>query len=150
MRPRPHPTVILTSRDPSPERQPTLPLSSYLHLRVRSELGSHASGLRPQPPHACGPAGACLAPSLSLFLCGEPAPCVFSVCSGLPAPAQWLVQPAWPWHDEGVSADSTGDFRAEPWRGSGFPLSQKTSGSATLLAVRSQASVSSWPQFFYL
>ena len=55
------------------------------------------------------------------------------------------VQPAWPWHDEGLSADSTGDFRTEPWRGSG-----KTSGSATLLAVRSQASVSAWPQFFYL
>lgn len=65
------------------------------------------SGL-PMPAGPLEPALHHLSPS---FCAREPAPFVFSVCSGLPPPAQRLAQPAWPWRD-GVSADSTGNCRA--------------------------------------
>lgn len=75
--PSSHPHPDFSGPQPGEAAHPPAGLLPHLHFRWRNELESRAPGLHPWPPHARGPAGACLGPSLSLFLCREPAPFVF-------------------------------------------------------------------------
>lgn len=107
-----YPTLIPTSWDPRPERQPTLLLASCLSLRLpfEEQMGSATFSLcqSPPPPQLPeGPRAACpeLSP-ISLFI-KEVAPFAFSVCCPLRASAvSSVVAPA-----------------ACPWLGEEWPLS---------------------------
>lgn len=61
-----HPHPDLSGPQPREATHPPAGLLPCLHFRLRNELGSRASSPHQWPPHACGPAGACLVPSLPL------------------------------------------------------------------------------------
>ena len=64
-----HPHPDLSGPQPGEAAHPPAGLFPHLHFCLRNELGSHASSRHQRPPPACGPAGACLVPSLFVFLC---------------------------------------------------------------------------------